>query len=114
MRVIGDVGQEADVATQSRESDRDVEWAATDMLVTLDDVDQRFADHQPAAHRANASSVTRAPLRCNESSAQRNASTKRGSWPRFPNTAVISMNALGFSCCDRAIGTSESANWSTT
>src|ERR1700739_3447742 len=114
MGIVGDVGQEVDVATQPRESDRNVEGATTDVLVGLDDVDQRFADHQPAAHRTKASNVARAPLECNESNAQRYASTKRGSWARFPNTAVISMNAVGFSCCDLAIGTSESANWSTT
>ena len=36
-----------------------------------------FADHQPAGHCTNASNVARAPLRCNESSAQRYASTNR-------------------------------------
>src|SRR5579884_426433 len=118
MSVVADVGHEVDIVTQPRQSDGDVERAAADMLtgdspVALDDVDQRLTDHQSAAHCTRASSVARAPLRCNASSAQRYALTKRGCWARSPNKA-ISMNAVGFSCCDRAIGKSESASWSTT
>ena len=113
VRVVADVGQEVDVAAEPAESDGDVERTAADMFVAADDIDQRLADHQPARHCSNASSVARAPLRCNESSAQVYAWTKRGWWARSPNTAAISMNAVGFSCCDRAIGISESASWST-
>jgi len=45
---------------------------------------------------------------CSESSAQRYASTNRGAVAKSPNTAVSSMNAVGFSCCDWAIGISDS------
>ena len=52
--VVADMGQEIDIATQPGESDGDVERASTDMLGSvapvLDDVDQRFTDHQPAGH----------------------------------------------------------------
>ena len=76
VRVVTDVGQEIDIAAQSGQSDRDVQWAAADMLAddpvaVLDDVDECFADHQSAAHCTNASNVARAPLLCNESSVQR-------------------------------------------
>ncbi len=82
VRIVTDVGEEIDVAAQPGQPDRDVEWAAADMLAddavaVLDDVDERFADHQSAAHCTNASNVARAPLLCNESSAQRYASTNR-------------------------------------
>src|SRR6201999_3735535 len=118
-RVVGDVGEKVDVAAQPGQPDRNVEWAAADVLAgdlsgVRHDVDQRFADHQPATHCTNSSSVARAPLRCNESSVQRYASTNRCWWDRSANTAVISMKAHAFSCCDRAIGTSESASWSST
>src|ERR1700744_3517763 len=119
IRVVADVGEKVDVTAQPGQPDRNVERAAADVLAgdltaLLHNVDQRFADHQPATHCTNSSSVARAPLRCNESSAQRYASTNRCWWDRSANTAVISMNALGFSCCDRAIGISESASWSST
>ncbi len=76
MWVVADAGQEIDVAAQPAQPDGDVERATADKLsgdlsVALDDVDQRYADHQAAAHRSKASSVARAPLLCNESSAQR-------------------------------------------
>jgi hypothetical protein len=49
-RIFADVGEEVDAATQPRESDRDIQGAAADVLagdlsVPLDDVDQRLADH---------------------------------------------------------------------
>ena len=70
------MSEEIDVAAQSGQPDGDVEWATADVLAddsvaVGDDVDERFADHQAAAHCTNASSVARAPLLCNESSAQR-------------------------------------------
>src|ERR1700744_3583646 len=119
IRVVADVGEKVDVTAQPGQTDRNVERAAADVLAgdltaLLHNVDQRFADPQPATHCTNSSSVARAPLRCNESSAQRYASTNRCWWDRSANTAVISMNAHAFSCCDRAIGTSESASWSST
>ena len=79
--VVRDVGEEVDVAVQPAESDGDVEWAAADVLaedlaIALDDVDQRLADDERPTHdwslpAANASSVARAPSRCNESNAHR-------------------------------------------
>ena len=70
IRVVGDVGQEVDVAAQPAQSDGAVERTAADVFVVPDDVDQRFADHQPATQCTKASNVARAPLRCNESRAQ--------------------------------------------
>lgn len=52
--VVRDMGQEVDVTTQPGQPDRDVERAAADMLdgaAPIDPVDQRFTDHQRAAHR---------------------------------------------------------------
>ena len=76
VRIVTDVGEKIDVAAQSGQSDRDVQWAPADVLAddpvaVLDDVDECFADHQSAAHCTNASNVARAPLLCNESSVQR-------------------------------------------
>ncbi len=80
-RVVADVGEEVDAAAQPRQSDRDIERAAADVLaddlaVALDDVDQRLADHQRPSHavvslRNRVSNVARAPSRCSESSAHR-------------------------------------------
>ena len=76
IRIVADVSEEIDIAAQSGQPDCDVQWAATDVLAddavpVLDDVDERFADHQSAGHCTSASNVARAPLLCNESSVQR-------------------------------------------
>jgi hypothetical protein len=57
MRVVADVCQEIDITAQPGQSDSNVERTAADMLADsltapLDDVDQRFADHQPTGHFA--------------------------------------------------------------
>jgi hypothetical protein len=89
-RIVADVGEKVDAASQPRQTDRHVERAATDVLaghlsVLLDDVDQRLTDHQCTSRaagrghgvsfRSKVSNVARAPSVCSDSSAHRYAST---------------------------------------
>ena len=62
--VVADVGEEVDATSEARQTDRDIEWAAADVLaddpaIPLDHVDQCLADDQRALFAHETSSCTR-------------------------------------------------------